>query len=74
MQVTFCEVVHRLYSGVLYLQNAVGFCSMHNECNLIYPSKRSLVFPVVIFMELTDGQCHYVQSSYAEFHPNGTLK
>jgi len=61
--------MHRLYQGVLYIQNVTVSCYTC-ESNIIYTFKNSVAFSAHVFMTLTNAGQHYVHSSYTEFHPN----
>jgi len=45
---------------------------MHRH-DFIYCHEKSMAFSALVFMKLTNFQQHYVQISFTEFHPNGTI-
>jgi len=63
------DAVHRLYQGVLYIQN-VTVSWYTCESNIVYAYKNSVAFSAHVFMTLTNAGQNYVHSSYTEFHPN----
>ena len=68
-----CDVVYRLYQGVLYLQKVNRALRYTRNCNFIYARKKSTTFSATIFTKFTNDQKHYVQISYTEFHAVRTV-
>ena len=50
-----------------------GFLTIKMSYTILWYMSECMAFPGPIFTELTNGQQHYVQSSYNEFGPNWAI-
>jgi hypothetical protein len=60
---------YRLYQGVLYFQNVIGFYSAHVN---VRPQEKCGLSSA-IFAKRIKAEQYHVQLSYTTFHPNRTL-
>jgi hypothetical protein len=67
------NVPHRLYQGILYLQNSIWYHATHINVNLFLCIRKSIAIPSPIFMKIINGQQHHIQISYTILHPNQTI-
>jgi len=54
-----CDLVHRLYQGVVLSKCDVVLRYTH-KFNFIYTHKKSMAFPAPMYIKLTNAQQHYV--------------